>query len=120
LVSSLEEHGLWQDTSNYVAFVTPAGSGPGATWHAWSERNNVITDVDTVIAVAEGIQKFRIESRGAAGTDFYIDDALAATINTNVPADKDLEPRFYMITGVDQENHFFLKYVNITTLRIVS
>jgi len=120
LVKFIALNGLWQDGNNLIAFQAD-GSGAGVpNWFARCKDEGNLTEVDTGIAVTAGVEKFRIEVAGGISVKFYIDDALVATINTNIPSSIELQPIFWLEAWEAVAKWFYLKNVNITTLKIVT
>jgi len=83
---------LVHDANNFVEFKAEDNVGGTPNWYARCMKGGVLTEVDTGVAVKDAVteyqlQHMRIEVMGPAEVRFYIDNALKATITTNVFTD---------------------------------
>lgn len=109
--------GMWKDVNNHIIFYAHDAVGGTPNWIARCMVGGVNTDVDTGVAVSDGIQLLSFEMLNAALVKFYINGIEKASINTNIPSAVSAAPRLEIITRQNNTRHFRVRYFSLLATR---
>ena len=109
--------GIWDTDLNVIAFHADDSLGVTPNWQAVCRKGGAATEVDTGIAVTNGVQLLSIDVISGASVKFYINGVEEAEITTNIPDGVQLQPILSLETREAQVRWFTVKYFSILGIR---